>query len=222
MRKHHNRLFFGQYTHKASFKMPCASWLYPTTDEHLTKIVTDTSAFEGHVFYENMISVKKFKTILIQLASFILENRNKIKFRIQSPVSIFYGNKEIMIEMINEFWEYWTGITTTDPKKVKLLNNNTVVCRRLPLGKYGYQIHVNRKISYKLNENQRDLLYRYLTRNEDNATITNHNLRQWLSGAGAIHYGQEGYFYVKDEKALTPIYMISEHIVDRVVKFVKV
>jgi len=73
-----------------------------------------------------------------------------------------------------------------------------------------------------LTDSQKQLLFKYLTQNDDNATITNRNLKQWLSGAGAIHYDLQGYFYIKDEKALTPIYMISNKIVDRVTKFVKV
>ena len=75
---------------------------------------------------------------------------------------------------------------------------------------------------HRITAQQRELLYDYLTQNEDNATITNSNLKQWLSGSGAIHYDLNGYFYVKDEKALTPIYMISNNIVDKVVKFIKV
>jgi hypothetical protein len=75
---------------------------------------------------------------------------------------------------------------------------------------------------YKITTEQRDQLYNYLTRNTDNATITNSNLKKWLSGKGAIHYDLYGYFYVKDEKALLPVYMISEKIVGHVRKFVKV
>ena len=35
MRKHHNKLYFGTYTHKAVFSMPWANKLYPTSTEHL-------------------------------------------------------------------------------------------------------------------------------------------------------------------------------------------
>jgi hypothetical protein len=208
MRKHHNRLFFGQYTHKASFKIKNASMLYPTTDQHLLKLIR---------LYEHTDMPD-----VVKLCRFILENRHKIKFRLGYPASIFYGDQDTILSAINTFWNEWTNTDTTDPKKVPVLDTNTVACRRLPLGRYQYQVYVKRKMSNRLTVAQRELLYKYLTQNEENATITNQNIKRWLSGEGAIHYDMSGYFYVRDEKALTPIYMISSDIVDKVIKFVKV
>ena len=207
MRKHHNKLYFGKYTHKATFAVPYLSQLYPTTDFYLERFLRSNNLKNE--------TVKK-------VAKFILENRSKMKFRLQNSFCIFYGHKQFIIDAINLFWDNWINITSTDPKKNKVLNNNIVVCKRLPLGKYQYQVHTKRKMYANLTDSQKQLLFKYLTQNDDNATITNRNLKQWLSGAGAIHYDLQGYFYIKDEKALTPIYMISNKIVDRVTKFVKV
>ena len=102
------------------------------------------------------------------------------------------------------------------------MNNQTVVCKRLPLGKYQYQVHVHRKMQSRITREQRDMLHQYLTQNQENATVTNRSLISWLSGSGDIGYGYNGYFYVKDKKALLPIYMISQHIVEKITKFVKV
>ena len=207
MRKHHNRLFFGQYTHKASFKIKNASMLYPTTDQHLLKLIQ---------LYEHTDMPD-----VVKLCRFILKNRHKIKFRLGYPVSIFYGDKETTMSAINTFWNEWTNTDSTDPKKISVLGTNTVACKRLPLGKYQYQVYVKRKIHLQVNDKQRDLLHRYLTQNPENAVCTNKNLNHWLED-GTQRYGLEGYFYVRDEKALTPIYMISKDIVEKVVKFVKV
>ncbi len=206
MRKHHNKLFFGKYTHKVVFFVPKISQLYPTTNYYIEKLL------------------KKYKNHepISQVANFILLNRQKLKFRIQNHKIIFYTDKSMTLELINKLWDNWCNITTVDYKNLRLLDKDTVVCKRLPLGKFQYQVHVDRNMYYKISSEQRDQLYNYLTRNTDNATITNSNLKQWLSGKGAIHYDLYGYFYVKDEKALLPVYMISEKIVGHVRKFVKV
>ena len=206
MRKHHNKLFFGKYTHKSVFAIPKISSLYPTSNYYVEKIIK--------TFKENEPVTK--------IAKFILQNRNISKFRIQNNKITFYTNKSLSLNLINNFWENWCNVTTVDTKNLKLLKKDTVVCKRLPLGKFQYQVHVHRNMYYKITTEQRDQLYNYLTRNTDNATITNSNLKQWLSGAGAIHYDLNGYFYVKDEKALLPIYIISDKIVGHIRKFVKV
>jgi len=206
MRKHHNRLYFGKYSHKATFKVPDINKLYPTTDYYLDRLV------QG----------QKLNTALLDTIEFIKSNRKKMKFRIQNRSCIFYAQKELIFKAINSLWSHWVGVNSIDMDKNKIYDNNTVVCKRLPLGKYQYQIHTKRDMYDKITPSQRQLLYQYLTQNLDNATITNRNLKQWLSGAGAIHYDLNGYFYVKNEKALMPIYMISNHIIDKIVKFVKV
>ncbi len=206
MRKHHNKLFFGQYTHKAKFKIPEANKLYPTNDLKCLDIVN------------NSITV----TPLSSLATFLMEHRHDMKFRIQYPNTIIYSSEKIIHKAIGIFWNFWNGVTTTDPKTVSHLGNKTVVCKRLPLGKYQYQVHVHRKMQSRISSEQKAMLHQYLTQNKENATVTNKTLMHWLSGEQTLDYGYNGYFYVKDKKALLPIYMISQHIVDKVTKFVKI
>jgi len=206
MRKHHNRLFFGKYTHKAVFKVPNIAKLYPTTDYYIEKNIKNLDKSSG----------------AYQIGTLILEERKNFKFRIQNNSFIMYGSKELILNQITKLWDYWTGVVTTDPNSVKVLDNETVICRRLPLGKFAYQVHTKRNMYDKISIEQRKLLFNYLTLNPENATITNSNLKQWLSGQGAIHYDLNGYFYVKDEKSLLPVYMISKNIVSHIRKFVKI
>lgn len=206
MRKHHNKLFFGKYTHKATFVVPVINVCYPTSTYYLHKITTKFSK----------------DAPVAKVAKFIMNNRANCKFRIQNNKIIFYAHKNLILELITDLWDYWCNISTVDITNLKLLDESTVVCKRLPLGKFEYQVHVNRNMVEKLTTDQRDQLYAYLARNTDNATITNQNLKQWLSGKGAIHYDLTGYFYVRNEKALLPIYMISENIIGKIRKFIKV
>ena len=66
MRKHHNKLYFGKYTHKAVFNMPWAYKLYPTSVLHLRHWAKD-----DHYPLATM------------LAKFILDNRDKMKSSFQ-------------------------------------------------------------------------------------------------------------------------------------------
>ena len=124
MRKHHNRLYFGKYSHKATFKVPDINKLYPTTDYYLDRLV------QG----------QKLNTALIDTIEFIKSNRKKMKFRIQNRSCIFYAHKELIFKAINSLWSHWVGVNSIDMDKNKIYDNNTVVCKRLPLGKYQYQI----------------------------------------------------------------------------------
>ena len=204
MRKHHNKLYFGKYTHKAVFDMPWAYKLYPTSVLHLQ-----------HWAKDDHYPLAK------TLAQFILANRDNLKFRIQTYSTIFYSDKQTIIKTIDLFWKQWKNIHTVDPQILADPKQDVILCRRLPLGKYKYQVWVNRKLCYRLSESQRERLNQYLSQNEDTAICTNKHLSYWLAG-GTSPYGQPGYFYIKDDKALMPLYLISDQIVDRLVKFVKI
>ena len=81
----------------------------------------------------------------IRFAKYLMEHRSQMKFRLQNRSCIFYSSKKIILESISKFWDFWVDITSTDPK-LSISTNDVVVCKRLPLGKYNYQVHTKRKI----------------------------------------------------------------------------
>jgi len=219
MRKTHNKLFYGQYTHKAVFRMPWCGWLYPTTDEHLQRLLTDASAFEGHVFATDIMKIKKHRGEIMRLAKFILRYRNQIKFRLQSPDAIIYGSKAIIHRAITEFWDQWIDCRETDHQHIKKLDPNTVLCNRLPHGKYQYQIYLKQDAHFKINDRNRKTLGKYLLQSTDVARVVNRHMLEWLEGRGEYC---EGYFYIADEKCLTPVYMIIQDSIDKIIKYVTI
>jgi len=221
MRKTHNKLFYGAYTHKAVFKMPWAGWLYPTTDEHLQRLLLDPSSFVGHMqFSKDIFKITKYRTEIIKLAEFILKNRKHIKFRIQSENTMFYGNKDVILGLVSKFWDNWANIQTVATHKNRLPEPNTVFCKRLPLGKYQYQIHIKKNLHTILKSKQREELWSYLSQNTDVACVSSAQLQDFLSGKS--DFGWDGYFYVTEEKMITPIYMIAPNIIHKILKHVQI
>ena len=208
MRKHHNKLYFGKYSFKTIFKMPWAHVLYPTTDQHLIKHVDGGYGVVGQ---------KHPKTS--NLASFIIKNRNKMKFRVQSLITAFYTNEDLSKYLITEYWDEWYGVETIDPK-FKKLGKNSVGCKRLPHGKFKYQIHLKKDVHQSLSDSERQSLWRLLENNEEHCLVTNKYVLDYLHGKYPHCY--HGYFYVSEEKMLTPIYMIAQKGIDKVIKFVQI
>ena len=220
MRKKHNKLFYGKYTHKAEFRMPWCGWLYPTTDEHLQRLLSDPTAFDGHMqFATDIFKVKKHKLEIMRLADFILKNRNHIKFRLQSPNAIFYGSRSVIHQAITTFWDNWRDCMETDATHIRKMEPNTVICNRLPHNQYQYQIYLKRDAQFKINDRNRKSLAKYLLQNTDVARVVNSHMRAWLDGSSEY---SEGYFYIADEKCLTPVYMIINESIDKIIKYVKI
>ena len=220
MRKTHNKLFYGQYTHKAVFRMPWCGWLYPTTEDHLRRILTDTEMFKGHMqFSTDIFKVKKHRAELMRLADFILKHRTQIKFRLGTPNAIFYGSKNIIHQAITEFWDHWIDCRETDIQHVKKLDPNTVLCNRLPHRKYRYQIYLKKDAHHTINDRNRKSLAKYLLQNTDVARVVNAHMLDWLEGKSDYC---EGYFYIADEKCLTPVYMIIQDSIDKIIKYVTI
>tara|TARA_E500000318_G_scaffold14299_1_gene13941 strand:+ start:341 stop:982 length:642 start_codon:yes stop_codon:yes gene_type:complete len=203
MRKNHNKLYYGKYRHKTVFKLPGSLMFYPTTDEHLVHLKKEYADAPD----------------ICHLASFIMANRNKVKFRMQDRRTIFYSNMDKSQELIERFWDFWVGFETVDPK-FKNLGKHTVGCTRLPHGKYQYQVYLKRDAQNLLSDTQRSSLHEFLERNVDNCLITNFNIMDFLENKSPYCFG--GYFYVKEEKYLTPIYMLAQQAIDKVIKFRKV
>ena len=203
MRKNHNKLYYGRYRNKTVFKMPGSLIFYPTTDEHLMEIKRR---------HPNTPDINF-------LADFIMKNRKKIKFRFQDRRSMFYSDKKLAHQLINRLWDFWIESETVDPKHGKL-GENIVGCTRLPHGKYQYQVYLKKDAQLRISDAQRTSLWEFLERNVDNCLVTNYNIIDFLENKTPYCFG--GYFYVKDEKYLSPIYMMAQQAIEKVIQFRKV
>jgi len=203
MRKHHNRLYYGRFRHKTVFRMPGTLMFYPTTDQWLTDL---KSKYTGYSDIE-------------YLADFIMRHRKTIKFRFQDRKAIFYTDQNLAQHLIDRFWTYWVGSETVDPNYTNI-GADTVGCRRLPHGKYHYQVHIKKDAQLLINEEQKKGLWEFLDRNVDECLVSNCHLLDYLESKSPYCFG--GYFYVKEEKYLTPIYMMAQRAIDKVIKFRKV
>ena len=80
--------------------------------------------------------------------------------------------------------------------------------------------HLKKDVHRHLNKLQRKTLWDFIERNVDHCLVTNKFVLDYLEGKYPHCY--HGYFYVESEKFLTPIYMIAQKGIDKVIKFVKV
>ena len=203
MRKHHNKLYYSKYRFKTIFKLPGSLCFYPTTDQYL----------------QELIDKNHDKPYMVKLANFILKNRTSMKFRIQDKIQNFYSDEKLAHELIENFWNYWYGSESVDPK-FNRLGKNSIGCRRLPHGKYQYQVHLKKDVHQRITKQERENLWNFLERNVDNCLVTNKYVLDYFEGK--FPYCYNGYFYVSEEKMLTPIYMLAQKAIDKVIKYVKV
>lgn len=205
------------------FRMPWACYLYPTTDQHLKSVLDHEEAdfkSERAMRQGRWVFFFKHNQKLKKLASFILNNRKKMKFRIQNIDSVFYCDENMARDLVSVFWDEWNNADAVPEDRSYLLDKNSVLCKRLPLGRYQYQVHLKKNVHRILRQSQREDLYRYLNQNPENCLITGKYVKEYLEGTS--QYGWQGYFYVRDEKMLTPIYMIAQEAIEKVIKFVKI
>ena len=202
MRKHHNKLYYGKYRYKTIFKMPGSLMFYPTTDKQLAWIKKE---------YPDAPDMNK-------LADFIMQHRDNMRFRMQDRNAIFYSDKVMSEDLIGSFSTFFVKTEIVDPK-FNLLEKDTVGCDRLPHGKYQYQVHLKKDAHKHINEKERQALFAFIERNVDHCLITNKFVLDFLEDRSPHCYN--GYFYVQAEKFLTPIYMIAQKGIDKVIKFVE-
>lgn len=183
--------------------MPGSLIFFPTTDEHLISIK------ERHPNTPNI----NF------LADFIMSNRQKIKFRFQDRRSMFYTDKKLAQQLINKLWDFWIGYETVDPKHGKL-GENIIGCTRLPHGKYHYQVHLKKDAHLHITSAQKDNLREFIERNVDHCLVPGYAILDYLEDRCPYCFG--GYFYVTKEQFITPIYMMAQEAIDKVIQFRKV
>ena len=204
MRKHHNKLYYGKYRYKTVLDLPESAMLWPTTDENLKNVKDNNTKMEK----------------LWTMADFIINNRNKMKFRIQEKKSIFYSDKVLADEIKTKFIDHFVNVETVDPKHGEL-KQNVIGCDRLPHGKYRYQVHIKRgNKGTLLTDTQRNNLWNFIERNIDNCHVANTGLLDYLEGRSQYRFG--GYMYVAEEKYLSPIYMMANNAIEKVIQFRKV
>ena len=202
MRKHHNKLYYGRFAYKTVFAFPGSMMFYPTDDQHLTIVKQK---------WKNLPNVNR-------LADFIINNRRRIKFRIQDKHAIFYTNKSLAQELIDGFWNYWKDVTEVDIN-ARLLKKNQVICKRIPHGLYPYQVHLKKDTHQHLDKKDRDALWNVLRNNKDDCLVSHRYVLDYLSGKAKFCY--EGYFYVKEEKMLTMINLLASNGIKKIVNFIK-
>jgi len=195
--------------------MPWAGILYPTTDQKLLEMI------QGKDKSVRYLNSKWYKTSpdIIKLAQFIIDNRTKMKFRLQQKYAIFYSDKSLAQLLVETFWDYWYGSESVDPK-FNRLGKNSIGCRRLPHGKFQYQVHLKKDVHQHLTNSERQNLWQYIERNENECLVTNKYVLDYLIGKYPHCY--HGYFYVSEQKMLTPIYMIAQKGIEKVIKFVAI
>ena len=183
--------------------MPGSLMFYPTTDQHLIKIKQQYSDARN----------------MVKLADFIMKHRKEMKFRFQDKKAIFYTDYDKSLILIDNFWEYWTGSKSVDPKMTNL-GKNIVGCHRLPHGKYKYQIYLKKDTHLHIDDTQKKNLYQYIERNTDQCLLTQWALIDWFEDKCPYCFG--GYFYVTEEQFITPIYMMAQQAIDKVITYRKV
>ena len=195
--------------------MPWAGILYPTTDQKLLDMIKGK---DKSVRYLNK-EWDKTSPDIVKLAQFIIDNRTKMKFRLQQKYAIFYSDKPLAQLLVETFWDHWYGSESVNPKYNRL-GKNSIGCRRLPHGKFQFQVHLKKDVHQHISKQERESLWAYLERNENDCLVSNKYVLDYLIGKYPHCY--HGYFYVSEQKMLTPIYMLAQGAIDKVIKYVQV
>ena len=87
-------------------------------------------------------------------------------------------------------------------------------------GKYHYQIHLKKDAQLHINDTQKENLRYFIERNIDHCYVPGSAVMDYLEDKCPYCFG--GYFYVTQERFITPIYMMAQEAIDKVIKFRKV
>ena len=203
MRKHHNKLYYGKFRNKNIFRIPNVAYLWPTTDQHLLDLKQRNSNVPH----------------IVDICEFIMKHRKRIKFRVQHRNIMIYSDEKLAKAVIEKFWDFWIGAESVDPKFTNL-TPNTVGFSRLPHGKYQYQIYLKKDAHTFINDMQKNNLRDFIERNIDNCYVPGYAIMDYLEDKCQYCFG--GYFYVTQERYITPIYMMAQEAIDKVIKYRKV
>ena len=81
-------------------------------------------------------------------------------------------------------------------------------------------MHLLKDVHQHLTNSERQNLWSFLERNKEYCMVSNKYVLDYLIGKYPHCY--HGYFYVSEQKMLTPIYMIAQKGIDKVVKFIAI
>ena len=182
--------------------------LYPTTDEHLMRFVNEKGYFFGIQH-----------PLLRDMAAFIMQNRNNVKFRIQGGKTLFYCNFNFALELVTKYWDYLFDVQSVDLKQVGKIKANEVLCKRYPHKVYEYQVFLKKDLHKILTDNERQSFVNFCEVNSDGVKISSAHVLNYI--AGETKYCWNGYFYVRDEKYLSALYLIMQKAIDKVQKYIK-
>lgn len=238
MRKTHNKLFYGKYTHKNTFYFGCVLPLHPTTSEHMKSIVSDPEYFtKRHVYHRNSrdefgyqslgtLMTADQQQLMRKLALFILTNKSELRFRIQDSRCTFYSNKDYADRLLAEFGKHHESSIEVHPDALQNTANK-VICKRLPHKQYRYQVYV-KDVSISNIDQIRESLKVFIENNNHVCRIGSSGVQRWLDRDQEVKQGyfyyypntNVGYFYVQDEKALSMIYLIAQPVIGKVVEYI--
>ena len=129
---------------------------------------------------------------------------------------MFYSDRRLAHQLIENFWDYWIGSENVDPR-ITNIGKDVVGCTRLPHGKYGFQIFLKKQKARHVDSERRRALLKFFDNNVDNVYVTNNLLIDWLEGKD--NWYPASYFYVTEEKYLSPLYVIAGDMIEKVIKF---
>ena len=142
---------------------------------------------------------------------------------IKSSISFFNSLSEphiiLSINCSDRYVIVCKHLKNVNPKYNKL-GKNSIGCRRLPHGKFQYQVHLKKDVHQHISKQERESLWAYLERNENDCLVSNKYVLDYLIGKYPHCY--HGYFYVSEQKMLTPIFMLAQGAIDKVIKYVQV